>query len=276
MLGSTAEAEDAVQETWLRTARADVSGVENLRGWLTTVISRVCLDQLRSRQARREDSLDARVSDAQVPDPLVTRLPAGAGPATDPELAAEQADDVSLALLVVLQSLPPRERMAFVLHDLFGVPFETIGSIVDRSPGAAMQLASRARRRVRAAPPATRDLPTQRRVLDAFLAASREGDFDALLAVLDPDVTLRADLGADGGSIVVRGAATVAGRALMFSRLAQTATAVLVNGCVGLVSFVDGRPVSVFSPVVRGGRIVEINVVADPERLARLDLGDVL
>ena len=195
---------------------------------------------------------------------------------TDPEAVAEQADAVSLALLVVLEALPPRERMAFVLHDMFGVPFEEIGRIVGRSAATATQLASRARRRVREAPPVARDLPAQRRVLDAFLAASRRGDFEALVAVLDPDVTLRVDLGSAGGSEVVRGAAEVAGRAVMFAKLAPDAIPVLVNGSVGLVSTIDGRPASVFSPEIRDGRIVEINVVADPDRLAGLDLRDVV
>jgi len=261
MLGSVAEADDAVQEAWLRLARTDVSDVTNLRGWLTTVVSRICLDLLRSRKARREESLEAHV-----PDPVVSRLDA------DPEAAAEQADAVSLALLVVLEALPPRERMAFVLHDMFGVPFGEIGTIVGTSAATATQLASRARRRVREAPPTAADLPTQRRVLDAFLAAARDGDFDALVAVLDPDVTLRADLGDAGASRVIRGAATVAGQAVMFSRVGPKAVPVLVNGSVGLLAVVDGRPMSVFSPVIRDGRIVEINIVADPDRLAGLDL----
>jgi RNA polymerase sigma-70 factor, ECF subfamily len=265
MLGSVAEADDAVQEAWLRLARSDTSEVASLRAWLTTVVSRVCLDFLRSRKSRREESLATHI-----PDPVVTRLD------TDPEAAAEQADAVSLALLVVLEALPPRERMAFVLHDMFGVPFDEIGQIVGSSTAAATQLASRARRRVRQAPPATPDLPTQRRVLDAFMAAAREGDFDALVAVLDPDVTLRADVGATGESVVVHGAAAVAGRALMFAKLGPAAIPVLVNGSVGLISMIDGHIASVFSPEIRDDRIVEINVVADPDRLAALDLRDVV
>jgi RNA polymerase sigma-70 factor (ECF subfamily) len=261
MLGSLAEADDAVQEAWLRLARTDVSEVANLRGWLTTVVSRICLDLLRARKSRREESLEVHV-----PDPVVSRLDA------DPEAAAEQADAVSLALLVVLEALPPRERMAFVLHDMFGVPFGEIGAIVGTSAATATQLASRARRRVREAPPTAVDLPTQRRVLDAFLAAAREGDFDALVAVLDPDVTLRADLGAAGPSQVIRGSAAVAGQALMFAKLGPAGVPVLVNGAVGLLAVVDGQPTSVFSPSIRDGRIVEINIVADPERLAGLDL----
>jgi RNA polymerase sigma-70 factor (ECF subfamily) len=267
MLGSTAEADDAVQEAWLRLARSDTSEVASLRAWLTTVVSRVCLDHLRSRKSRREESLD----DVYVPDPVVTRLDPGLA---DPAAVAEQADSVSLALLVVLETLPPRERMAFVLHDMFGVPFDEIAPIVGRSPATAMQLASRARRRVRQAPPATADVSAQRRVLDAFLAASREGDFDALVAILDPDVTLRADLGPAAESGIVRGAAAVAGRALMFAKIARESVAVLVNGHAGLISVIDDRITSVFSPVVHDGRIVEINVVADPERLARLQISD--
>jgi RNA polymerase sigma factor (sigma-70 family) len=265
MLGSTAEAEDAVQEAWLRLSRSDTSEVASLRAWLTTVVSRVCLDFLRSRRSRREQSLETHV-----PDPVVTSLDA------DPEVAAEQADAVSLALLVVLEALPPRERMAFVLHDMFGVPFDQIGKIVGSSPGAATQLASRARRRVREAPTPVADLPTQRRVLDAFLAAARDGDFDALVAVLDPDVTLRADQGGAGESRIVRGAPAVASGAIMFSRFGHTAIPVLVNGSVGVLGMVDGRATSVFSPTIRDGRIVEINIVADPERLARLDLQEVI
>jgi len=261
MLGSVDEADDAVQETWLRMARSDISEVLNLRGWLTTVVSRISLDFLRSRRSRHEVPLDAHV-----PDPVVTALEPG------PEAAAEQADEVTLALLVVLDALTPRERMAFVLHDMFGVPFDQIGEIVDSSAATATQLASRARRRVRAAHPAVADRATQRRVLEAFAAAAQSGDFDALLAVLDPDVTLRADAGASGPSIVVRGAAEVASRAAAFRRAGLDQVLVLVNGAVGVLSFRDGRPVSVFTPVVRDGRMVEINILADPERLARLDL----
>jgi RNA polymerase sigma factor (sigma-70 family) len=265
MLGSTTEADDAVQEAWLRLARSDTSEVANLRAWLTTVVSRVCLDHLRVRKARREESLEARV-----PDPVVTRLDA------DPEAAAEQADAVSLAMLVVLDALPPRERTAFVLHDMFGVPFDEIGRIVGRSAATATQLASRARRRVREASPVSADLPTQRRVLDAFLAASQRGDFDALMQVLDPDVTLRADLGEAGESRIIHGAAAVAGQALMYAQLARQAVPILVNGHVGLLSLVDDHVASVFSPAIRDGRIVEINIVADPDRLAALDLQGVV
>jgi RNA polymerase sigma factor (sigma-70 family) len=262
MLGSVAEADDAVQEAWLRLARSDTSDVLNLRGWLTTVVSRICLDLLRSRKSRREVSIDAHV-----PDPVVTRLDA------DPATAAEQADEVTLAMLVVLDALNPRERMAFVLHDMFGVPFDAIGEIVGSTPATATQLASRARRRVRAAPPAVADLATQRRVLDAFRSAAERGDFEALVAVLDPDVTLRADAG-PGASRVIRGAVEVASQAAAFQRSGHEPELrqVLVNGVVGILSLRDGRPVGVFSPVYRDGRIIEINILADPERLARLDL----
>jgi RNA polymerase sigma-70 factor, ECF subfamily len=269
MLGSMDEADDAVQEAWLRLARSDTTDVVNLRGWLTTVVSRVSLDLLRSRKARAEVPLDVHV-----PDPVVT--PLAADPASDPQAAAEQADEVTLALLVVLDALTPRERTAFVLHDTFGVPFEQIGEIVGTSTAAATQLASRARRRVRSAQPAVADRATQRQVLEAFTTAARQGDFEALVSVLDPDVTLRADAGPGGPSIVVRGAAEVASRAVSFRRTAGDQVLVLVNGVLGLLSVRDGRPVSVFSPVVRGGRIVEINILADPERLARLDLHGVV
>ncbi|HYF72085.1 MAG TPA: sigma-70 family RNA polymerase sigma factor [Nocardioides sp.] len=262
MLGSMTEADDAVQEAWLRLVRSDVDEVRNLAAWLTTVVSRICLDQLRARTSRREEPLDAHV-----PDPVVTLLEA------DPQSAAEQADDVTLALLVVLDALGPRERTAFVLHDMFGVPFDRIGEIVGSTAGTAAQLASRARRRVRDTPPPVADRATQRRVLDAFTTAARAGDFEALLEVLDPDVMLRADAGEGVASVLVRGAAEVASRAVAFRRHEADQVHVLVNGAVGLVSFADGRPLSVFSPVVRDGRIVEINILADPERIARLGIG---
>jgi RNA polymerase sigma-70 factor (ECF subfamily) len=267
MLGSMTEADDAVQEAWLRLARTDTSDVTNLRGWLTTVVSRICLDLLRSRKARREESLDVRV-----PDPVVTRLE------LDPEAAAEQADAVTLALLVVLDALNPRERMAFVLHDMFGVPFEQIGEIVGSSSQAATQMASRARRRVRNTPPPTADLATQRQVLDAFTSAAQEGDFESLLRVLDPDVTLRADGGTLGESGFIRGAAQVAAAASAFRRTGHepAQTMVLVNGVLGLLGMREGQVVSVFSPVIRDGRIVQINILTDPERLAALDLSEVL
>jgi RNA polymerase sigma-70 factor (ECF subfamily) len=265
MLGSTAEADDAVQEAWLRLARADTSEVLNLRGWLTTVVSRICLDVLRSRKARREDSLEVHI-----PDPVVTRLD------HDPAAAAEQADEVTLALLVVLDALNPRERMAFVLHDLFGVPVDVIGEILDTTPNTATQLASRARRRVRATPPPVADLAMQRRVLEAFRSAADLGDFDALVSVLDPDVTLRADAGPGGASTVIRGAVAVAAQARAFRRSGHETEQipVLVNGALGMLALKDGRLMSVFSPLIRDGRIVEINIVADPERLTGIDVDD--
>lgn len=261
MLGSSAEADDAVQETWLRLARSDISGVRNLGGWLTTVVARVCLDMLRARVARREDPLDVHV-----PDPVV-------GPG--PEDQALLADSVGLALLVVLDTLSPHERLAFVLHDVFAVPFKEIGPILDHSPDAAKQLASRARRRLRGAPAASDTDPArQREIVDAFLTAAREGDLDGLLAVLDPDVVLRADAGAGplGPSRVVRGAPEVAGQVLGFARLARFARTAMVNGAPGLVAVADGQALSVLGVATRGDRIVEIDILADPERLRRLDL----
>src|ERR687895_287760 len=257
MLGSVSEADDAVQETWLRLSRSDTSDVENLGGWLTTVVGRVCLDMLRSRRTRREEPLDDRVAD---------------GDADDPERRALLADSVGLALLVVLEALTPPERVAFVLHDMFAVPFDEIARIVDRSPDAARQLASRARRRVRAGytePDA--DLETQREVVEAFLAASREGDFDALVAVLHPDVVLRADLGT-AGSREVRGAEQVAGQAQFFSRLGLDVRLALINGAIGGVSMLNGELFSIGAMTVKGGKIVELYFLADRERLGRIDL----
>jgi RNA polymerase sigma-70 factor (ECF subfamily) len=264
MLGSASEAEDAVQESWIRLGRTDVSGVENLRAWLTTVVARVSLDMLRTRASRREDALDVHV-----PDPVITRADG------DPESNAMLADSVGLALLVVLETLQPAERLAFVLHDVFGMTFEEIAPIVARSPVAARQLASRARRRVQGkAPSADADLHQQRRVVDAFLAAAREGDFERLVAVLDPDIVLRADGGAlAGASRLVRGAQAVAAQAASFSKLGLSNQVVLVNGHVGVVSRrPDGRPFSVLGFTIGGGKIVEIDILADPERLNRLDL----
>ena len=265
MLGSLNEADDAVQEAWLRLNRADTSDLDNLGGWLTTVVARVSLNMLRSRRSRREEPLDMRM-----PEPIIDRADG-----TDPEHEALLADSVGLALLVVLETLNPAERLAFVLHDMFAVPFDEIASIVDRSPEAARQLASRARRRVQgetATPDA--DLDTQREVLDAFLAAAREGDFEALLEVLDPDVVLRTDRGAGsiGASRVVRGAANVASRALAFSRLDIEVRPALVNGAVGTVSLRDGRPFAIAGLTIRNRRIVELDFLADPERLNQLDL----
>jgi RNA polymerase sigma factor (sigma-70 family) len=263
MLGSLSEADDAVQEAWLRFSRADAGDVENLGAWLTTVVGRVALDMLRSRRRRREEPPGARL-----PEPVLDRVDG-----TDPEHEALLAGSVGLALLVVLETLTPAERLAFVLHDMFAVPFDEIAPIVGRSPDAARQLASRARRRVqgeRSVPDA--DLDTQRRVAAAFLAAARDGDFDALLEVLDPDVVLRADLGPLGRSREVRGAAAVARQALTYSRLGLITRPALVNGAVGAVTTLDGEPFAVGAFTVRGGRIVEIDILADTERLRRLDL----
>ena len=263
MLGSINEADDAVQESWLRLSRSATSGVENLGGWLTTVVARVCLDMLRSRKSRREEPLDA-------PMPMVSHEDG-----IDPEHEALLADSVGLALLVVLETLAPAERLAFVLHDMFAVPFEEIAPMVGRSPTAARQLASRARRRVQgaAAVPDT-DLRRQREVVDAFFAAARDGDFDALVAVLDPDVVLRSDGGVvrPGASQVIHGAEEVAASALTFARLSPFVRPALVNGAAGVVVAPHGRPFSVMGFTVRDGKIVEIDGIADPERLARLDL----
>jgi RNA polymerase sigma factor (sigma-70 family) len=263
MLGSLSEADDAVQQAWLRLSRTDTSAVENLGGWLTTVVARVSLNMLRSRKARREEPLAGRI-----PDLLLDRADG-----IDPEHEALLADSVGLALLVVLETLSPPERLAFVLHDIFGVPFDEIAPIVDRSPEAARQLASRARRRVRAertVPDA--DLETQRAVADAFLAAAREGDFDRLVAVLDPEVVLRADLGPAGGSREVHGAAAVAGQALSYAQIGLDIRPALINGVAGAVTFLDGEPFSIAALTVRNGKIVELDFLADPERLRLLDL----
>src|SRR5882672_3076941 len=263
MLGSLTEADDAVQESWLRLSRTDAD-VQNLGGWLTTVVGRICLDLLRSRTSRREDPLDTHV-----PDPVVSS-PDG----TDPEHEALQADSVGLALLVVLDTLAPAERLAFVLHDMFAVPFDDIAPIVGRTSNTTAQLASRARRRVQGAPVPDRDMDRQRKVVEAFLAASRGGDFEALLAVLDPDVVLRADRGelAAPASTLIRGAQTVARQSLLFASLAPSAQRVLVNGGAGVVSAPDGQPFALLAFTVSEGRIVEINILADPDRLSELSL----
>ena len=260
MLGSLTEADDAVQEAWLRLSRT--GDVENLGGWLTTVVARISLNMLRSRDVRREVPLGGRM-----PEPIVDRADG-----TDPEHEALLADSVGLALLVVLDTLTPAERLSFVLHDMFGVPFSEIARIVDRSPDAARQLASRARRRVRAGntvPDA--DFEHQREVVEAFLAAARDGDFERLLEILDPDVVLRADLG-PAGPREVRGAETVASQALGYSRLGLVLHPAIINGVPGAVATRDGKPFSVGGVTVRGGRIVELYFFADPERLSRLDL----
>jgi RNA polymerase sigma factor (sigma-70 family) len=266
MLGSVSEADDAVQEAWLRlSGRADTDELDNLRAWLTTVVARVCLDMLRSRKSRREDPLDTHL-----PEPVVSRADG-----MNPEHEALLADSVGLALLVVLETLTPAERLAFVLHDMFAVPFDEIAPIVDRSPTAARQLASRARRRVRgAAPEPDPDLTRQREVVAAFLAASRDGDLEALVAVLDPDVVLRADRGGRRPDAVqtLRGARTVASQARRYAHLADSTRPALVNGAVGAVVAPGGRPFAVIGFTVARGRIAEIDILADPARVRELDL----
>jgi RNA polymerase sigma factor (sigma-70 family) len=266
MLGSISEADDAVQEAWIRLSRADASNVENLRGWLTTVVGRIALNLLRSRKTRREAPLSGHL----VPDPVVSREDE-----SDPEHEALVGDSVGLALLVVLDTLSPAERIAFVLHDVFGMPFDEISPIVERSSAATRQLASRARRRVRGAPVPDPDLAAQRRVVNAFMAAARGGDFEGLLALLDPDVVLRTDGGRarPGLSRVIHGAEAVASRAVVFRRFGETATPVLVNGVAGVVNWTpQGAPFSVASFTVRGGRIVSMEFLADPDRMRSLDL----
>jgi RNA polymerase sigma factor (sigma-70 family) len=266
MLGSPSEAEDAVQEAWLRLNRSDTSGVDNLGGWLTTVVGRVSLDMLRSRKSRREEHLEER-PDRDLPDPV-----AGPGDAIGPEHEALLADSLGPALLAVLETLTPTERVAFVLHDVFGVPFGEIAPVVGRSPNAAKMLASRARRRVRGgASTPEADLARQREVVGAFLKASREGDFGALLAVLDPEVVLRTDRAAVrlGASGEVRGAKEVAET---FSGRAQAARLALIDGAAGAVWAQGGRPRVVFGFTIAGGKIVGIDMLAEPARLRRLDV----
>jgi RNA polymerase sigma-70 factor (ECF subfamily) len=263
MLGSRSEAEDAVQDVWMRLDGADADAIENLGGWLTTVTARVCLNRLRSRGTHPEDP------SARVPDPIVT-----VEGSSDPEAEALLADSVGLALHVVLETLPPPERLAFVLHDLFAVPFDEIAPIVDRSPAATRQLASRGRRRVQGAPVPDADPTRQREVVDAFFAAARAGDFDRLVAVLDPDVVVRSD----GGplrpemSSVEQGATTVASRAIMFAHPTAELRPVLVNGAAGVVVTLDGQLFSIMAFTVRNGLVAEIDALADPERLAEIDL----
>jgi RNA polymerase sigma factor (sigma-70 family) len=263
MLGSLSEADDAVQEAWLRLSRADTSEVENLGGWLTTVVARAALNMLRARNTRREQPLEMHG-----PDPIID-----ATEGSNPEHEALLADSVGLALLVVLETLTPAERLAFVLHDMFAVPFDEIAPIMERSPEATRQLASRARRRVRGADPVPdADLTAQWEVVEAFLAAAREGNFDALVAVLDPDVVLRADGGLTGISQHIRGAETVASQALLWSRVDLTMRRALVNGAAGMVRFLHGRPFSIAAITVKNGKIAEIDFLADPQRIAQLDL----
>jgi RNA polymerase sigma-70 factor (ECF subfamily) len=268
MLGSLTEADDAVQDAWTRLSRVDAGDIDNLTGWLTTVVARVCLNMLRARRRRREDFVEGRV-----PEPIIDREDG-----MDPEHEALIGDSVGLALLVVLERLAPAERVAFVLHDVFAVPFEEIAPIVGRTPTAARQLASRGRRRVRGATPGVdQDMHAQRSAVDAFVAAVRSGDFEGLLAVLDPDIVLRADGGARwvGATRELRGATTVARSALMITQLlaGMDVRNALINGAAGLVSSdAQGQPFSVMAFSIRSGRIVEIDVLADPERLRRLDL----
>ncbi|HLH90618.1 MAG TPA: sigma-70 family RNA polymerase sigma factor [Xanthobacteraceae bacterium] len=264
MLGSFAEAEEAVQDAWLRVSRADAGEVENLDGWLTTIVGRVCLNLLRARRVRaREAPL------VHLPDPVVTR-------AEDPEQDAILADSVGLALLVVLDTLAPAERLAFVMHDMFDLPFDEIGRLVGRSPAAARQLASRARRRVRgtAPPPGDHDVARQREVVDAFFAAARDGRFEDLVSLLDPQAVLRTDGGAARPQVttLLLGASAIAQRALQFARPAESFRPVLVNGAAGVVVLSHGVPFSVMSFTIVGRKIVEIDTIADPERLRALDL----
>jgi RNA polymerase sigma factor (sigma-70 family) len=265
MLGSLAEADDAVQEAWLRLSRSDASGVDNLGAWLTTIVARVCLNVLRSRNTRREEPMGVHV-----PEPVVSRADG-----TSPEDEALLADSVGLALNVVLETLTPAERLAFVLHDMFDLPFDEIAPMVGRTPATARQLASRARRRVRGADVRApdRDVARQREVVDAFFAAAHRGDFDALVAVLDPDVVLRSDGGAahPEASMVLRGAAAIAGRTLMIADPSVPKRPVLVNGAAGVVAVLGGRPVGLIGFTVSRGKIVEIDAIVDPERLRRLD-----
>jgi RNA polymerase sigma factor (sigma-70 family) len=266
MLGSLAEADDAVQEAWLRLSRSDASGVDNLGAWLTTVVARICLNVLRSRNARREEPLGVHV-----PDPVISRADG-----TDPEEEALLADSVGLALQVVLDTLTPAERLAFVLHDLFDLPFDEIARLVGRPPASARQLASRARRRVRGAgiQAPDPDIGRQREVVDAFFAAARRGDLAALVAVLDPDVVLRSDGGPAHPelSVVLRGAAAVVDHGLRVHQASALLRPALVNGAAGAVATIAGQPVAVIGFTISRGKLVEIDVLADPERLGRLDL----
>jgi RNA polymerase sigma factor (sigma-70 family) len=262
MLGSTSEADDAVQEAWIRLSRANAGEIDNLEAWLVTAVGRVALNMLRSRRTRREEPLDAHL-----PDPIVDR-PDG----VDPEHEAVLADSVGLALLVVLETLTPAERLAYVLHDMFSVPFDEIGAILDRSPDAARQLASRGRRRIRGAdttPDA--DPAAQQEVVDAFLAAARDGDFDALVALLDPDIVVREDWGS-GTLVEVRGAENVGRRAMAASRLGLDVRPALVNGAPGWVSLLDAELFAIGALTVQNGRITTIDILLDPARLASLDL----
>jgi RNA polymerase sigma-70 factor, ECF subfamily len=268
MLGSLPDADDAIQEAWIRLSCADTGAIDDLRAWLTTVVGRICLNMLRSRKTHREVSLETHV-----PDPIVSPVEG-----SDPEREALLGDSIGLALVVVLDTLTPAERVAFVLHDIFAVPFEEIAPIVGRTTTAARQLASRARRQVQGAPVPDVDLDGQWAVADAFLAAARTGAFDRLVAVLDPDVVLRSDGGVARPELNshVRGARAIARQALIFRQLAETATRVLVNGIPGGVAWApDGSPYAILAVTVKGGRIVSIDILADPERLGKLDLTEI-
>ncbi|MEU5053434.1 sigma-70 family RNA polymerase sigma factor [Streptomyces sp. NPDC021096] len=268
MLGSLSEAEDAVQEAWLKLSRADVTEVENLGGWLTTVVGRTCLDMLRSRTTRREDPLHDEDGYVRLPDPVVS------GPdGLDPEQEILLADSVGIALLVVLDTLAPAERLAFVLHDMFAVPFDEIADVLGRTPAATRQLASRARRRVQGRAPAPdTDLARRRSVVDAFLAAARGGDFEALVSVLDPRIVARSDGGALRPGLIRRGAATVASQAITFARFAEASLPALVNGTPGVVAVAEGRVLSVMAFTIQNDRVTALDILTDPERLARIDL----
>ncbi|MGW4510269.1 sigma-70 family RNA polymerase sigma factor [Streptomyces sp. NPDC004436] len=267
MLGSLAESEDAVQEAWIRLSRSDTGAVENLGGWLTTVVGRLCLDMLRSRTTRREDPLHGEDGRVRLPDPVVSRADG-----LDPEQEVLLADSVGIALMVVLETLTPAERLAFVLHDLFAVPFDEIAPVLGRGAAATRQLASRARRRVQGAVPSPApDRERLRAIVDAFLSASRGGDCEALMALLDPDVVARSDGGALRPGLVRRGAAEVASQAVTFARFAEAAHPVLVNGLPGVLAMAEGRALSVMAFTVRDGRITALDILTDLERLARLD-----
>jgi RNA polymerase sigma factor (sigma-70 family) len=265
MLGSVTEADDALQEAWLRTRGQDPGGVENMQAWLTTVVGRVCLNMLRSRRARREDEF----SDVHVPDPVVAF-----SDSFDPEQEALLADSVGLALLVVLDALTPAERLAFVLHDVFGVPFADVATVLDRSDAAAQQLASRARRRLRNVPEPDHDLRRQREIVDAFFAAARDGDFEALIRVLDQDVVLRIDGGKQrrGASVVLRGAEALARHTARYASLYPDVVPALVNGTAGAVIAPSRRPFAVMAFTITNGRISAVDALLDPERLEQLDL----
>ncbi|MDG4858599.1 sigma-70 family RNA polymerase sigma factor [Streptomyces sp. T-3] len=275
MLGSLSEADDAIQDAWFKVSRADSASVANLGGWFTTIVGRVCLDMLRTRKTRREAQLEGPDGQIHVPDPIV-----GRAEVIDPEHEVMLADSVGLALLVVLETLQPAERLAFVLHDMFGVSFDDIALIVDRNPAAARKLASRARTRVQGAAPAPdTDLTRKRAIVDAWLAASQNGDFEALVSMLDPDVVLRADGGTDlaGVTKLIRGVQAVVEQAMMFARYAQYGHVVLINGAAGMVTAPEGKVFSITEFTVRDGLIVEINILADPSRIAGLplpELGD--